>query len=527
MSEASSSGPLTGVRLDDVSPLLLPWRAGPFGQLMPPRNGSALRLSAELAAVAYSLEVTPWLQSGWRDVTVQMENHLQEGVDAPQEEQAPTRMERLAAVLKRPFQRLDGARHDAFSTMAGTLRQLRHESDTGKVLVMLHPTADGRYVVAVGFMGTARPQDWVANLRMSIEEEAHQGFLQLTRQFENNEREIHFPETARELGLDRLTLADILAEAAHPGSRFLLWVVGHSQGGALVQLYLHRKLHLDGVVPRNLLGYAFASPRAVTGRFTQTPAAYPLYLIENSDDPVPRSGANMHLGVRLVYPANDDLRETCYAWPRDEVSARNRLLVRPILNGMTDMPRILETMEAYLTVLSELPVEENIDALNWVPLLQGPAKKLALAADSRFDAVLAQVSHRCRAAHAEIAGREMDEERVAATAGAIRRVTALIGFKAFNTALTQLAKAPHTMGPKPGAAMPVYAYIAMQAPFRLVPWAWRPGEEPVQVPGSPRRTRLPRREAARLPIRRPHGGAIPARTAPKRRPDRTANSEGV
>lgn len=149
--------------------------------------------------------------------------------------------------------------------MIGALRQIER-SDTGKVLVMLHPAPDGRYVVAVSFMGTGgRFYDWFSNFRMVAENGIHKGFLQLTEQFERNETEIDFPETARALGVERLTLRHILEEMKSPNSRFALWLTGHSQGGALMQVYAMRKIHLDGVLMTNLVGYGFASPPCSTG----------------------------------------------------------------------------------------------------------------------------------------------------------------------------------------------------------------------------------------------------------------------
>ena len=63
----------TGVPLGNVTPLLLPWARDPWGALRPPVSVEAMRLSAELAAATYHMDIEPWVQAGWRDVTIQVE----------------------------------------------------------------------------------------------------------------------------------------------------------------------------------------------------------------------------------------------------------------------------------------------------------------------------------------------------------------------------------------------------------------------------------------------------------------------
>ncbi len=66
----------TGVPLGDVTPLLLPWARDPWGALRPPVSVEAMHLSAELAAATYHMDIEPWVQAGWRDVTIQVDNDL-------------------------------------------------------------------------------------------------------------------------------------------------------------------------------------------------------------------------------------------------------------------------------------------------------------------------------------------------------------------------------------------------------------------------------------------------------------------
>ena len=287
--------------LGNVSALTLPWVSDPWGRLRPPLSVEAVRMSAKLAEATYRMEVNPWLQAGWRDVTIQVDGELTDGFAPPMEEKSPVRW--LTTVWKLHRVRRQIERRNPIGQMMGVLRQ-REKSDTGKVLVMIHPAPYGRYVVAISFMGTgSRLSDWVSNFRMSTESGIHKGFLQLARQFEGNESDIAFSETAKELGLEKLTLSHILEEAKSPNSRFVLWLTGHSQGGALVQVYAYHKIQEDGVLPANIVGYGFASPSIMTGLAIREPAAFPLYHVLNSEDVVPRMGSQVHLGLRISSPA--------------------------------------------------------------------------------------------------------------------------------------------------------------------------------------------------------------------------------
>ena len=66
-------GPVTGVNLEHMTPLMLPWTQDPWGEIRPPVSVEAMRMSAELAAATYHMEIERWLQAGWRDVTIQVD----------------------------------------------------------------------------------------------------------------------------------------------------------------------------------------------------------------------------------------------------------------------------------------------------------------------------------------------------------------------------------------------------------------------------------------------------------------------
>lgn len=517
-------GHMTGVPLGNVAPLLLPWTPDPWGMLRPPLSVDALRLSAELAADTYTMDVEKWLQAGWQDVTIQVDGELTDGVK--QETQGGKIVDKIFSALKLKIVQARLKQRSPIGQLTGSLRQI-DGSDTGKALVMIHPADDGRYVVAVSFMGTgAQLYDWFSNFRMSSEEGMHRGFLQLARQFEANEDSVTFPETARALGLERLTLRHILEEMRHPNSRFVLWVSGHSQGGALMQVWARRKIEQDGVLPRHIVGYGFASPSVATGTSAAAPGAYPLYHVINADDLVPRMGAMVHLGVLLIYQPDDAMRDACYTWPKDEQALRRRRLVQPIVNYMSDTPRCIETAMAYLNVLANQSMDEIAVSLGVVGI--HPAlMKVADIADHGVVRILRYVARRLGAAYQSITGMNIDRTRIADIQAVIETVMEDIGVKDFALTLADFLTDPHSISAHK-AKQPAYAYIAREGLDALQPMQWLKGtpprmlragvEETPPVVGLQNRRRLPQvrqtRRGRRISEQRPrsdtrHRAAVP------------------
>lgn len=473
-------GPLTGVDLTSTAPLLYPWEMDPWGRLRPPLSVEALQMSAELSAASQSLRITPWLRAGWRDVTVQVDGgitHLEAD------------WESLTARLQRKLLRSKIRGDNPIQQVMGALKE-RESSSTGKAIVMLHPAAHGRYVVAVCFMGTGtRFYDWISNFRISTPEGIHKGFQQLTDLFEHNEERITFPQTAKELNLERLTLAHVIEEMKRPESRFLLWLSGHSQGGAVMQLYARRKLLEDGVHPMNLLGYGFASPSVMTGEAAPQPEAFPLYHVHNSDDLVPRCGAAIHLGVCLTYPADQALRRACYGWPRDEAAVRARIAVRPVVRQMTDTPSCIVQALALLQVLKGKTPAEIAQALG---LNDSTAASMVLQVVDMKE-LLRSLSRRLQAAYQSATGEMPDPARVDASAAHMEEIIGGIGIQPFTGALVQLLRYAHRITDRSkDEFMPAYAWIALHGTERLIPSVWQPGPTPQRAyPSQIHRNEIP------------------------------------
>lgn len=463
------TGPATGVELSQTAPFFYPWERDPWGSLRPPLSVDALRMSAELAAASQGLNLTPWICAGWREVTVQVDGEVT-ALDAD--------WHSLQARLQRQLLRTKIRGVNPIQQLMGALKE-RESASTGKAVVMLRPAAEGRYVVAVCFMGTGtRFYDWFSNFRISTPEGIHKGFSQLTDLFEQNEERILFPETAKEMNLERLTFSHILQELKSPDSRFLLWLSGHSQGGAVMQVYARCKLLEDGVLPANMVGYGFASPSVATGEAVPRPEAFPLFHIFNSDDLVPHCGAAVHLGVCLTYQADEALRRACYGWPREEQAVKARLAARPVIRQMTDTPSCIVQASALLSVLSGCTAAEIAEILG---VGDYPALHRLLDAVDVKEAVAA-LQRRLTAAHQSVTGLPIPEGCVEDAAALIRQITADTGLRPFVDALGQLLRYPHRITLRhSGAFQPPYAWIARNAADRLVPFIWQSGMPPKRV----------------------------------------------
>lgn len=469
-----TNGPVYGsmahTPLGEVAPLLLPWVQDPWGMLRPPLSVEAMQMSAELACATYHMNIDPWMQAGWHDVTMHVDGELTPLQHNENWLSARWKKHRVRSRIRQ--------QHNPIGQVLGALRQV-NQSDTGKALVMLHSAPHGRYVLAVSFMGTgSRFYDWISNFRMSSEKGVHKGFLQLTRQFEAQEKLIEFPETAKELGLERLTLEQVLREMRHPNSRFILWLSGHSQGAALMQIYTHDKIQ-SGVLPTNIVGYGFASPTVMTGTAVKTPAAYPLYHILNSDDIIPRFGAQVHLGVNLTYPTDVALRRRCYAWPMDAASVQGRNALRPVFRNLRDSASCIETVVACLSVLSRCSAEDILSVLGLSESVL-PLKKVVAAAD--VDALVRSITMHASAAYQSITGRPLDRARVADAMAEVAYAIDQVGIRGFGAAFAQMMHYPHSIAIQhPGGYTGSYPYIVTYGAEKLVPTIWLAGRPPRRV----------------------------------------------
>lgn len=448
----AGKGTVTGCDLSDTMGLCMPWQLI-GGQLQPPFSQAAALLSLELASSAYDLQLDAWRQAGWHDISYQVDNLLFSGVVGGRNQREPEEdVDRYQKKAQAHLKRLN-----PISQLRGVLRQ-RESSDTCKAVVMVHAAPGNRYVVAIGFMGTGkRLYDWISNFRMSQTDGVHTGFLQLTQRFEKNLTQILFPETARELGLNSLTLADVFSECRRPDSRFLVWMAGHSQGGAVMQLTAYREIG-RGMLRQNLLGYGFASPSVLYRRPEGDPAGFPLFHIINADDVVPRIGAEFHLGRCRVFTADDEMRRACYG---DALSSPAFLSVLHLMHSVRDNEGAMLVFLALLRALTELPGEDAAQVLN--SLIGGMVPGFLVGMlGGRMDDVLSRLIRFTEQGFASAMGDRTVSDRAAGLFAA--RIGSLIrsyGASAFSRAVGQALGLPHRLRVihHPAKGMGAYQYL--------------------------------------------------------------------
>lgn len=451
----AAGGALTGCDLSDLSCLMRPFARDPFHRLRPPFSPEAAKRSLELAHTAYTLDLDAWKAAGWNDFSILIDDDLHSGMDHSGV-RSRFKLFRAKAALKE---------WNPLSQISGALRQ-RERSDTIKAVCMMKPDGEGHFLLAIGFMGTgSRFYDWFSNLRFTPEEGFHRGFYQLCQSFEMNAEEIVFPSAAAALGLEKLTLGEVFSEMRSLSSRFRLWMAGHSQGGAVMQVLTHRLMNDWGVLAQNMTGYGFASPTVATGRFVYDPAAYPLVHLLNRDDPVTRMGALLHLGLCMEYAPDDAFRQAVYDWGTQEADAALRQSFRFLLDGVQDMPSALSRLTALLEVLAEEKGAEGMNELlnSWwaVPAMD---KMLWRAGDRAMD-LLDELLTSARDTHLALLGRPMDETELTALRQRIRPLVQNTPSRRLMDVLSEFCVAPHRLD---GA----YAAMVMNELAQLRPFIW-------------------------------------------------------
>lgn len=434
-----------------------------------------VRTALELAATAYDLETTPWEQAGWTDMSAQVDRKLY-GASEDEPEQKAGILHRLYGGLAKPL----GKRREERGAIAraredlrkpGVLSQLiaalsaQKRADTGKVLVMARQAAPGRHVIALGFMGTGkRILDWAANFRMSAEEGMHKGFLHLTRQFERNAGRILLPDTARALNLPRLTLAEVLEDIRGADTPFRLFLAGHSQGAAVMQIWTHRRME-EGCDAKHIAGYGFASPTVAIASDAGA-RGYPLVHLINTDDYMPRVGARTHLGACYYYEPTSGFRSLHYNLNNDDDARLARSSVESLMRLVRGTESCMLFFAALMRALRGLP-DDALGELFAVLSIHLPGRVLS-AADVRVRGFMQSMETRLRNEYRARVGVPMPGKRVRALSADMARDMGRLGISAWARAFMTLLGAPHTLVRKKGLGDAPYTAIAADGLSRLL-----------------------------------------------------------
>lgn len=451
-------------KFGDVSPLLAPWERDPWGIERPPVTQDILEQSVLLAAGAYNLDATPWLQAGWKDLTVMVDGEITATPDDEAGEKLLTKLREKLHEMNPLVQVMETVRN-------------RNDSVTCKAMFMAHPPVDGKALIAISFMGTGeRLFDWISNFRMLMEDGIHQGFLELCRQVEAKEGEIEFPSVAKAMGRDKLTLEDVLTSMHSEDSPFRLWMCGHSQGGAVMQVYTFRKMG-EGVLPQLMRGYGFASPTVMMGNRVKDPSAYPLWHVLNEEDVVTKVGAQVHLGAVLSFRPDATFRKEAYTWPTEENCKNCRKAVFAIVRKMVDTSTAMELSLAYALALSEFSTGDFLTSIKEMGLFKGLVQWVIDVADNRVDAIVNSFRKHSTKQYEEIMGKPMDMEVVEQWRRLIHHQLVKLGVKPFGDALRELLWYPHTIGSIDNETA-AYRVIVRRGMEDLRPGVWLAGRPP-------------------------------------------------
>ncbi len=508
-------GQLTGADLGDTDCLFLPPEDDPFGIPRRPLTLAGMRLSLELARMAYTLNVAPWMRAGWTDFSIQVDNQLTTGVKAREEDGLADRAQAVIGSLKVKRARLQMVEPNPLSQLTGALRQ-RGESDTIKAVVMARKAAAGRYVVAIGFMGTGmRFYDWISNFRLGTEDGFHKGFAQLTQAFAKNETLIQFPDTAEALGLEKLTLSDILTEMQQDTGRFSLWMAGHSQGAAVMQAYCSRLLHGKKIAGERIFGCGFASPTVAVSGAAAGGERFPLYHVLNADDLVPRMGAAVHFGLCLQFSPDEAFRGAAYGWSRAPQAVTARKAAERLTLHITDTPSFLTAFAALLVAIREEKPDDELFGNPERLLSFGPIDRVVTFAGKKAKERLQGMIAYLQKAYAEITGNAMDEATVRFLAERCRPIVVNMPIRSLLSALFERLYPPHSLVGRAGGGG--YLRIVNEEFARLTPFLWREGG------GAPPRRLYAkgfygfRGTAPAVPPRKPCVSNKRTRTRPRRR----------
>ena len=445
----------------DLSPLLEDGRTDPFGYPRPPLDSRVIRLAAQMASSAYALDAEPFLASGWQDVCAQLGPKVTDGVS-------------LSADGLRA---LRGAQRRLGQSRRGLINLREWRSRGGvKTVVMLNRLPDGRFLVAISFLGSIQLDDWVANFDMVTEGGIHRGFLRRAMAFEEAEESIDFPQAAEQLGVKRLSLRQAVEACARDGSPFRLFLTGHSLGAAVMQVYVHQLLTRRGVRRELVQGVGFASPTVMRAGAVEDPADWPLCHVLNSDDCIPRLGAQIHLGLCLRYPADDNLRAACYRFPQDRISRTAQTILQPLLDMVKDTASGIAVCCGVVEAVKDgqpadfLPAVRNLTE-RW-PVVQ----RIADAGDVQGDRLLAFAIRRMKAVSASASGHKADPMVQHTARIRFRAAVDLQGYQGALNTLVSLSGQPHAMR-RPEGEEAVYTWIACRPLNCFTPFVWEPGEE--------------------------------------------------
>lgn len=308
---------------------------------------AGIRFALELSALSYNLNIRPWVDAGWSDITIKIRDRLFHSVDT-------TDSDSLIQSLYNSIAPYFGKKTKRKKKRKKIKKQIvnPYKAEYGRAIIMSREIADGKFAIAIAFAGTGRNlTSWLSNFDFAHDDGIHAGFKKLTDVFFAQVENIEFPSIADKLDFESLALRDILLSVKNDNSPFLVFVSGHSQGAALLQLFIYNLLK-QGVKFENVLGYGFAAPTTVSNSFEQIDM--PINLINFENDVFTRLGIQKHIGNVYLFQADDMLKAACYGDLAEDTMFQNAISYLLSINNTEES--LFSTL-AFTYALSYLPAK--------------------------------------------------------------------------------------------------------------------------------------------------------------------------
>jgi hypothetical protein len=310
---------------------------------------AGIRFALELSALSYNLNIRPWVDAGWSDITIKIRDRLFHSIDTSDSDSL---IQSLYNSIAPYFGKK--TKHKKIKKRKKIKKQIvtPYKAEYGRAIIMSKEIADCKFAIAITFAGTGRNlTSWLSNFDFAHEDGIHAGFKKLTDTFFAQVNNIEFPSIAEKLGFESLALRDILLSVKNDNSPFLVFVSGHSQGAALLQLFIYNLL-MQEVKRKNILGYGFAAPTTVSNNFEQIDM--PINLINFENDVFTRLGIQKHIGNVYLFQADDMLKAACYGDLAEDTMFQNAI---SYLLSIKNTEESLFSTLAFTYALSYLPAK--------------------------------------------------------------------------------------------------------------------------------------------------------------------------
>ena len=228
-------------------------------------------------------------------------------------------------------------------------------------------------------------------------------------------------------------------------SRFSLWMAGHSQGAAVMQVYCDYLLKAHALPTDSIFGCGFASPTVAAEPAERNSAEYPLYHVLNAEDLIPRMGSMRHFGVCLQYTPDAAFRAAAYGWSMTASAIEARRQAQVLTLHITDTLSFLQAFTALLSVICEEKTDEAIFGGTEGIFSVAPVERMFSFAGRKAKDTLYNMIAYMRRTYREMHGRDMDEAAVGYLMQSFRPIVKSMPIKRLMSALYDQLYPPHSL----------------------------------------------------------------------------------